>query len=175
MACLPDYIEVLLSFSKWCVEKIKNKKYDPPGQEALSISVIKVSWSALEAFINHIASLAKYARGLKPHEKAFLNEKKMMVDDDGEFREFKEYASTTKKYLFLLYRFSPVKNRKFRKTRLWDDIKKAEIIRDSLIHPKENISLDNFSSKNALFVYQTVRDAMIYLNKKTLKSKTFNF
>ena len=169
---LSDYVKVLLNSADWYLEKINNKDYDGIDKEALVVSAIINSWSALEAFINYIASVAKYANRLAEHERTFLNEKKLRINDNGQFVECREYYSTATKILFLLNRFSSVSSKNFKQTKLWEKIKISEDLRNNLIHPKENLSSAFLNKEKAKLVNDTVKETIKYLNRKTLKAKS---
>ncbi len=169
---LSDYIKVLLNSADWYLEKINNKDYDGIDKEALVVSAIINSWSALEAFINYIASVAKYARILSEHERAFLNEMKLRIDDNGQFIECREYYPTATKILFLLNRFSSISSKNFKQTKLWENVRISEDLRNNLIHPKESLSSASLNKGKAKLVNETVKEAIKYLNNKTLKAKS---
>lgn len=169
---LSDYIKILLNSADWYLEKINNKDYNGIDKEALVVSTIINSWSALEAFINYIASVAKYANKLSKHERTFLNEMKLRIDDNGQFIECREYYLTATKILFLLNRFSSISSKNFKQTKLWEDIRISEDLRNNLIHPKEDLNLASLNKGKAKLVNDTVKEAIRYLNNKTLKAKS---
>ena len=168
---LYDYIKVLRESADWYLEKLNNKDHHGIDREALIVSVILNSWCALEAYINFITSIAKFAKKLYPHEKAFLNEMKLRINDNGEFTEGREYYPTAIKILFILNRFSSVSPKKFKQTKLWNNIKISEYLRNNLTHPKEDLNFNLINKAKAEFVNNTVGDAIKYLNKKTIKGK----
>ncbi|MBI4085724.1 MAG: hypothetical protein HY433_00545 [Candidatus Liptonbacteria bacterium] len=139
------------------------------------MAVISNAWSALEGYINFIASLAKFARKLESHEMAFLEEMDWKLNDKGKFEKQTAYQSTTKKFLFLLERFSSVKIVKFNKSRIWNDMKVSEKIRNGLIHPKETIVFKDFNLETAEMTHKTAKLAILFLEKKVLKSKHSSF
>ena len=168
---LYDYVKVLCESSDWYLEKINNKDYDGIDRQALLVSVILNSWCALEGYINFITSIAKYARTLHPHEKAFLNEMKLEMNGDGIFTEGRKYYPTADKILFILNRFSYMSPKKFKQTKLWGNIKASEDLRNNLTHPKEDYNFSLINIAKAKFVNTTVKEAMKYLNSKTVKGK----
>lgn len=168
---LYDYIRVLRESAGWYMDRLNEKDYQGIDREALIVSVILNSWCSLEGYINFITSIAKCAKKLYPHEKAFLNEKKLRVNDNGEFTEGREYYPTATKILFILNRFSSVSPNKFKQTILWNNIKISEDIRNILTHPKEDLNFSLINKSKAEFVNNTVREAINYLNKKTLKGR----
>lgn len=166
-----DYIRVLRESADWYLEKINNNDHHGIDREALIVSVILNSWCSLEGYINFITSIAKCAKKLYPHEKALLSEMKLRINDNGEFTEGREYYPTATKILFILNRFSSVSPKKFKQTKLWNNIKISEDIRNNLTHPKEDFNFNLINKSKAEFVNNTVRDAIKYFNKKTLKGR----
>ena len=168
---LYDYIKVLCDSADWYLEKLNNKDHDGIDREALIVSVIFNSWCALEGYINYITSIAKYAKKLHPHEKAFLSEMKLRINDNGEFTEGRKYYPTAAKILFILNRFSSVSQKKFKQTKLWNNIKISEDLRNNLTHPKDDYNFNIINKAKAEFVNKTVKDAIKYLNSKTIKGR----
>ena len=168
---LYSHISLLFKSNDWYVEKIKEHGTSPFQEEIFCVAVILNAWSALEGFINHLASIAKFAGKLAPHEKAFLEEKNLELGDSGEFKELIRHHSTTKKYLFLLNRFSSVRVSSFKSSKLWSDMKRAEKMRDTLVHTKEGIDDSSVSFTNTKLVDNTSRLAVKYLEKHLLKNK----
>ncbi|MEW6715029.1 MAG: hypothetical protein AB1306_08080 [Nitrospirota bacterium] len=153
------------------MDRLNEKDHQGVDREALIVSVILNSWCSLEGYINYITSIAKYAKKLYPHEKAFLSEMKLRINDNGVFAEGREYYPTATKMLFILNRFSSESPTKFKQTKLWNNIKISEDIRNKLTHPKEDLNFNLLNKSKAEFVNNTVREAIKYLNKKTLKGK----
>lgn len=163
-----DYIEILLDYSK---KNIKEMEEDNNPDEPLCVSAIINSWIAVEAFINHIISIAGYASKLAPHEKAFLDEKYLEINEDGIFFDRRRYFPTTTKILFLLNKFSRVDQKKFKKSRLWGSIKRAEKIRNGLVHPKDDTDFNVINRGNAISVRKIAIETIRYINKHTIKGK----
>lgn len=167
---LVDHITLLLDSNKWYLEKVKTKNTAPFQEEIFCTAVICNAWSALEGYINHIASIAKFAKKLESYEGAFLEEMDWKLGENGKFEKHIAYHSTSKKFLFLLDRFSAVEIVKFKQSRLWNDMKVAEDKRNNLTHPKEKISYNDLNAKDAENIDKTARSAILLLRKKVLKS-----
>ena len=168
---LIEHIKTLLESNELYLEKIKRKDTAPFQKETLCIAIIINAWSALEGYINFIASIAKFAGELESYEKSLLEEVDWKLNDKGKFEKQIAYHSTTKKFLFLLTRFSSVNIAEFKKGSLWREVRIAEEKRNHLIHPKETIEEDGFSFKTAEATEKTARLAISLLEKKVLKSK----
>jgi len=97
---------------------------------------------------------------------------KLRIDDNGQFIECREYYPTATKILFLLNRFSSISSKNFKQTKLWENVKISEDLRNNLIHPKESLSSASLNKGKAKLVNDTVKEAIKYLNNKTLKAKS---
>lgn len=168
---LVDYILLLLETNKWYLEKLKSKSTDPFQEEAYSIAVIVNAWAALEGYINNISSVAKFASKLESYEKGFLEEVDWRMGESGRFEKYVHYQQTTKKFLFLLKRFSKVDLPKVKNSKLWNDLKSAEVVRNMLIHPKDGIRFKTLKVKEVEGIDNTVRSAIILLRDKVMKVK----
>ena len=169
-----EYANTLVESSKDLLNDMKNGYSVSYREHDIVPAIIFCSWAALEGYINYIGSIAKYAKKLEQHERIVFDDKELVLGEKGFFEERKKYQSTAKKYLFLLERFSKVSCDSFRRTKLWGDIKNAEILRNALIHPKESLVKNEYSLKKAEDIHNTTLDAIKYLNKKTLKSSKVN-
>lgn len=128
------------------------------------------SWLALESYVNSACeSLSKGTR-LKPHEKAFLEEKELRVNDEGEFREVLLRPSTTKKILFIIENFTNVNVKSFKQTKIWKDIKNLEYLRDRIIHHKEKEEI-NLNIKKCEDNKKLIDSSIIYLDKKLFRKR----
>ena len=166
---LHDYIRILLESSNWSIQNLTDRFCLKEHKNYHNINAIITSWSALEAFVNLILVISRPAPKLESHEVAFLEEKEWKLKDDGEFECVKAYQSTAKKILFILNRFSDHRAKKFKQQVLWNNLKRAEEYRNNLIHPKGKITARDYGSKASIFVNETVRDVIKFLNTKTLK------
>ena len=122
------------------------------------------SWVALESYINAISeSLSKGTR-LGEHEKAFLLERELRVNDDGLFHEVAIRPSTTKKILFLIHYFSKVDVKSFKQKEMWRNLKSFEDLRNRILHHKEigDIRID---FRKASEYRDLVAEAIVYFNK----------
>lgn len=168
---LIDYIKLLLDSNELYIEKIKGNDLVPFQEDIFCIAVISNAWTALEGYINFIASIAKFAKELESYETSFLEEMDWKLSDKGKFERQTAYHSTTKKFLFLLTRFSSVNIPEFKQNNLWMNIRIAEEKRNHIIHPKEPLDSKNFTFNTAETIDKTARTAILLLEKKVLKSK----
>ena len=168
---LTDHIKLLLASNKWYLEKIQDATTETYQKKIFCVAVICNAWAALEGFINYVASITRFAKGLKQYEEDLLQEKEWKLNGKGIFEVGTHYYPTTKRLLFLLHRFSSVDTKKLKQSELWSDIKRAEDTRNIVVHPKEDIEERDISVKNAEFVDKTSRATIVYLKKNVLKSK----
>jgi len=150
------------------------KQQDREGHEKhklmYSRAVIITSYSALEGWLNYISS--SFAEQddssvLNQYEKAFLLEKKIEIDDNGDIQITNQdkYENTTKKLQFILKKFGnyDIKNND---PKLWSDFKKFEKIRNILVHPKRNSSDKKISLDDAEFCLNTITQIIQILKDK---------
>lgn len=134
-------------------------------KEYYYISSILLSWIALEAFINSISESFSQSSRLKPHEKYFLNEKELKVNDDGTFEDRLIRPPTTKKILFLIRYFTKLDIKKFKKEKIWGNIKSFEDLRNKIIHSKNKNNFEVTSIKANEFL-DLINDFIGFLSKK---------
>jgi len=152
------------------------KKEEREGQQKHKLmyarAVIVTSYSALEGWINYI-SLSfieqKNSSLLNSCEKAFLMEKKIEIDNQGNFQITKQdkYENTTKKLQFILNKFGNY-DIKSNDPQLWSDFKKFEKIRNSLVHPKHNSNDNQITLNDAEFCFNTITKII-----QTLKDRIY--
>jgi len=153
-----------LGASNYFITNSSYGKLDKKEKEYYYFASVLHSWISLESYINAISeSLSKGTR-IKEHQKAFLQETELRVNDDGIFHEVKIRPSTTKKILFILHHFSKIDARSFRQKPLWRDLKSFEDLRNKIIHHKE-IEEINIDLKKAKEYRDLVKETISYLNK----------
>lgn len=116
-----------------------SKKEQEPLALSYSRAVFFSAWSAMEGWINYISySFAKADRSLNQYEVAFLVEKKIEVDESGMIRIRKqdEYHPTLTKLVFILHKFGNNFDIKKELPSLWHELKEAERVRHSIVHPR---------------------------------------
>ncbi len=130
-----------------------------------------ISWISLESYINTLCDILSKSRRLKPHERAFLKEKEIKVDEEGNLKEATIRPSTTKKILYIVNYFSKINVKQFKQGKLWINLKSFEDSRNKIIHHKENrpISIPFKKSEEAFYL---VKDVIEFLNKKVFKKRT---
>lgn len=129
-----------------------------------------MAWICLESYINAISESLSRGTRLKPHEKAFLLETELRVNDEGNFHEVKIRPSTTKKILFIIHHFTKILVKDFKKMQLWRDLKNFEDIRNKILHHKDTgdikISLDKAQE------YRNIAEETIsFLNSKLFRKR----
>ncbi len=145
-------------------------KLDKKDKEYYYFASVLYSWIALESYINAISeSLSKGTR-IKEHQKAFLQETELRVNDDGVFHGVKIRPSTTKKILFIIHHFSQIDARSFRQKSLSQNLKSFEDLRNKIIHHKE-IEDINIDLKKAKECRDLVKQTIAYLNKLLFRGK----
>lgn len=131
------------------------------------LASILLSWIALESFVNVASESLSIGSRLKSHEKAFLEEKELKVDDDGIFQSITIRPSTSKKILFLLYYFTKQDIKKFKQTEMWKNLKSFEDLRNKIIHHKEKNNIE--INKDKTIKYKILVEEIIKFLKKKLK------
>lgn len=154
-----------LNASNYFLDFAENNKLNTEEKEYYSLSSILLSWIALETFVNTISETFSIGSRLKPHEKCFLNEKELRVDDEGIFEETTIRPPTTKKILFLLHHFTKINIKKFKQEKIWRDLKSFEDLRNKIIHYKEknNITITIKKSKECR---DLINEVIKFLSKK---------
>jgi adenylate kinase family enzyme len=154
-----------LNASNYFLDFAENNKLNTEEKEYYSLSSILLSWIALETFVNTISQTFSIGSRLKPHEKCFLNEKELRVDDRGIFEETTIRPPTSKKILFLLHHFTKIKIRRFKQEKIWKDLKSFEDLRNKIIHYKEKNNI-TITLKKAKECRDLINEVIKFLSKK---------
>jgi len=149
--------------------KQKDREGDDKQKLMYSRAVIIASYSALEGWINYISS--SYAdqentSEINQYEKAFLLEKKIEIDDNGDIQITNQdkYENSCKKLQFILKKFGCYDLKRMDSS-LWSDLKKIERIRNLLVHPKKS-SDEKISLEDAEFCLNTITKIVEILKSK---------
>ncbi|MBU0591029.1 MAG: hypothetical protein ABIG69_18535 [Bacteroidota bacterium] len=140
------------------------------GQEKdyCHLSSFIFSWIALESYVNMVSdSLSKGTR-LKAHEKAFLLEQELKVDDCGVFKEINIHPSTTRKILFLINYFTKIDVKTFKQLKLWMTLTNFEELRNKIIHYKQKEDV-NLTRKQVMDSIENTEQLINYLNKEVFR------
>ena len=159
-----------LDASNYFISNSNYGKLDKKEKEYYYFASVLHSWISLESYINAISeSLSKGTR-IKEHQKAFLQESELRVNDDGIFHDVKIRPSTTKKILFILQHFSKIDVISFRQKSLWRNLKSFEDLRNKIIHHKEieDITID---LKKAKEYRDLVKETIEYLNRLLFRTR----
>lgn len=153
-----------LNASNYFLDFSQNNKLNSEEREYCYLSSVLLSWIALETFVNAISETFSIGSRLKSHEKSFLNEKELRVNEEGIFIETTIRPPTSKKILFLIHHFTKLDIKKFKQKRIWKDIKSFEDLRNKIIHYKEknNITITNKKAKECRNI---VKESIKYLTK----------
>lgn len=154
-----------LNASNYLLNGLYNQKLNSNEKEYNYFASVVLSWIALETYINTLSeSLSKGTR-IRQHEKSFLNEHELRVNDWGIFEEIKIRPSTTKKILFIIHNFTKLKVKKFKQIKLWRDLQSFEDLRNKIIHYKEKHNL-KINLNKATECKDLVQETINYLSKK---------
>jgi UDP-N-acetylmuramoylalanine-D-glutamate ligase len=139
-----------LHASNYFLDFAENNSLNQEEKEYYSLSSVLLSWIALETFVNTISETFSIGSRLEKHEKCFLNEKELRVNDDGNFEETTIRPPTTKKILFILNHFTKTSVKKIKQEKIWKELKSFEDLRNRIIHYKEknNITIDIKKAKD---------------------------
>jgi hypothetical protein len=154
-----------LSSSNYFLDFPQDKRLNSEEREYCYLSSVLLSWIALETFINTISEDLSIGSRLKQHEKSFLNEKELKVNDEGIFNEINIRPSTTKKILFLIHNFTRLDVKNFKQQKIWKDVRNLEELRNKIIHYKEksNIVITVSKAKECL---NLVNEVIKFISKK---------
>ena len=143
----------------------QNNKLNGKEKEYYYLSSVLLSWIALETFINTLSESFSVGSRLKTHEKSFLNEKELRVNEEGFFEEITIRPPTTKKILFMIHHFTSLDIKKFKQSKMWKDLKSFEDLRNKIIHYKEknNITITLKKSKECS---DLINEVIKFLSKK---------
>ena len=137
-------------------------------KEYYHLASVIISWFCLESFVNTISDSLSHGTRLKPHEKAYLNEKELIVNEYGAFQKIKSRPSTPKKILFILHHFSKIDTKEFKSKNIWRDLKAFEDLRNKIIHHKEKNTF-NISLQKAIECRDLVNEIIKFINKEVFK------
>jgi len=121
------YYKFYLNASNYFLDFPQNNKLNTEEKEYYYLSSVLLSWIALETFINTLSETFSIGSRLKPHEKSFLNEQELRVNENGIFEEITIRPSTSKKILFLIEHFTKLKIRKFKQNKIWKTLNHLKI------------------------------------------------
>ncbi len=139
-------------------------------REYNNFASVSLSWMGLESYVNMISESLSSATKLNAHEKAFLNEKELRVNDKGIFQEINIRPSTTRKILFVIHHFTTVNVGDFKRLKMWEDLKKFEDLRNRIVHHKEKSGV-TVSSAKAAACRDLTKQTIAYLDKKVFKKR----
>jgi len=154
-----------LNASNYFLDFTRNNKLNSEEKQYYYLSSVLLSWIALETFINTISENFSIASRLNHHEKSFLNERELKVNEEGIFEEISIRPSTTKKILFLVHYFTRVNTKKFKQEKIWKDLKSFEDLRNKIIHYKEKNNIVITTNK-AEECKDLVNEFIRFLSKK---------
>ena len=102
-----------------------------------NVAATLLSWMCFESYVNALCdSLSKGTR-LNDHQRLFLTEKELTVDDEGRFKEITIRPSTLKKLIFMIEHFSSLDAKQYKQTDQWSDLQAFEDLRNKIVHHKE--------------------------------------
>lgn len=127
-------IDTMSEASRFFLDKTRTTKGDE--YDYFAIATIITSWVLLETYVAQVSQTLSIGRKLAEHEKAYLQEKELKVDQAGIFRDHKSFPPTSRKILFILNLFSKKSPKEVKEMRLWSDLADCEDLRNRLIHPK---------------------------------------
>ena len=153
-----------LNASNYFLDFPQNNKLNTDENEYNYLSSVLLSWITLETFVNTISETFSIGTRLKSHEKSFLNEKELRVNDEGVFEEINIRPSTTKKILFLISYFTRVDIKRFKQKQIWRNLKSFEDLRNKIIHYKEKNNI-TITIKKAKECRDITKETIIYLTK----------
>lgn len=133
-----DYIRYAEKQLRIAEKEIENGK---SGDPYLIPSVI-LAWSAIESFVNNRLDEFELlpAKLFAPHEKAFLIEKHLQFQSEGQragefiISNTNAFKSLSDKILFLMAKQGVTAKKG---TPLWQDFVELKKVRDSLVHPRK--------------------------------------
>ena len=132
-------------------------------KEYATFASLLFSWTALESYVNMRFDSLSQGNRIKLHERAFLLEKELRVNDGGRFAENQIHPSTTKKILFLIEYFSKIRVSNF-KNKFGKDLTTFEDLRNRVVHHKES-NIETITFKKASQYNDLVLNLIKYLNR----------
>ena len=153
-----------LNASNYFLNFPQNNKLNSEEKEYYYLSSVLLSWITLETFINTLSETFSIGSRLKPHEKSFLNERELRVNEEGFFEEITIRPPTTKKILFLMSYFTRVDIKRFKQKQIWRNLKSFEDLRNRIIHYKEKNNI-TITIKKAKECRDITKETISYLTK----------
>jgi hypothetical protein len=140
MTDFDQFSDDLLEQSKRFLENAKNCS-NPEARNAYLNASLLISVSSLEAFINSIVDDFSESEQFTLNEKAFLQEKEIEIKN-GEFllSNRLKMSRLTERIEVLAAKF--VRNVKYKKEAWWQLLKEGISIRNDIVHPKKNKSIE---------------------------------
>ena len=151
--------------SNYFIDFVRNNKLNSEEKEYYCLSSVLLSWIALETFVNTISESFSISSRLTPHEKSFLTEKELRVNEEGIFEEISIRPSTSKKILFLIQYFTKLNTKRFKQEKIWRDLKTLEDLRNKIIHYKEKSNIV-ITLKKSEECRDLVNEVIRFLSKK---------
>ena len=131
------------------------------GKDAtwLLIPSIVLAWASIESFVNNILDdFSALPDGIfELHERAFLLEKKLKLEDSGDkigqfVLEGSEYHRIEDKIFFLVAKFSSTNQTIKKGDTLWGKFQEFKTIRDNLVHPRRGMIVPLSTKKIAGYI-----------------------
>lgn len=169
MSAFDEFSSNLLEEAKRFFE-IAKETGDLSAKKAYLHASLLISISSLEAFINGIASDFRNASGLSLYEKAFLEEKKIILKD-GEFSitEQLKMSRLIERIEFLFKKFDKVRIDK--RSKWWQNLKEGISLRNKIVHPKEYHEIQEKQIEATLTaVIECINKLFLAIYKKKLPS-----
>lgn len=169
MITFDEFSNNLLEEAKRFLE-IAKKNPDTTTNKAYLHASLLLSISSLEAFVNGIAIEFKDASALSLHEKAFLVEKKIILEN-GKFSMTNQLkvSRLIERVEFLFIKF----NKKLlnKRAKWWQNLKEGISLRNKIVHPKEYHEIDNQKIEATLLaVIECINNLFRAIYKKSFPS-----
>jgi len=142
------------------------------SKDAFLHASLLLAISSLEAYVNGIADDFKDADSLTLHEKGFLLEKKISLEN-GKFilKPILKMSRLIERIEFLFKKFDSAKLDKT--STWWGNLKIGISLRNSLVHPKEFTQISETQIKSTLFaVIECVNNLFLAIYRSKLPSKS---
>ncbi len=169
MSAFDEFSSNLLEEAKRFYEIAKNNPDSITNKAYLHASLL-LSISSLEAFVNSIAIEFKNASALSLYEKAFLEEKKIILKK-GEFliTDQLKMSRLIERIEFLFTKFN--KDLLDKRVQWWQHLKTGISLRNNIVHPKEYHEIKNNQIEATLLaVIECINNLFIAIYKKKLPS-----
>ncbi len=150
--------------------EISKENRDLIARKAYLHASLLLSISSLEAFVNGIAIDFKNVSGLSLHEKAFLEEKQIMLKN-GDFLITNQLKMSrlTDRIEFLFIKFNKALLNK--RSKWWQNLKAGIALRNNMVHPKEYHDIkDQQIEATLLAVIECINNLFRAIYKKKLPS-----